>query len=109
MVLFSGKLSRTDYWKKLIGSFLITIISFGLLLVLLDLLDAELPGASATNQALAVALLTLSLASILTFAVYWFSLTVCRARDAGHVVLWTVMAVLLPPGWVLIGLIPSRK
>lgn len=109
MILFTGKLNRTNYWKNLILGALVFIPVSLLLLWLVDIQNAEVPGASITNQTLSIIFFMLYIASALCFLAFLISVILRRARDAGNVVLWTLVALLVPFGGIVLGLIPSRK
>lgn len=109
MMKFSGKLTRSAYWKSL-GLLLISaVVILSATLVLLDLQNAEMPGASGLNQALAIILFCLLLISILYFVIMAIGIIIRRAHDTEHSMLWMIIGLFVPFGYVIIGFIPSKK
>lgn len=109
MISFSGKLNRKAYWKSLIFGTLVFIPVSLVLFWMLDLQGGDDPRASTLQQTLSIVFFILYLASIAYYVMFLLSVVFRRSRDAGNVVLWTVISILVPFGFVVLGLVPSRK
>ena len=110
MIKFAGTLNRTGYWKNFIGIWAGVILLATVLGLILESLNANEPSASALAQVLAVTVFGLLLVGLLTALAALLGVTVRRARDAGDVVVWTGIAVvLLCLGPLLLGLVSSRR
>lgn len=109
---FSGVLSPKQYTLSVLAVFLATLVAIGILGVILDIQDAEVPGAPALNQAIAVTAFFAQLTVLATAIVSLLSMIVRRARDTGNTVLWSMATIIPFPitflMMIILGLVPSR-
>lgn len=105
--LFVGTISRSHYWRFLVLSgaylFLLAMITYGIRNFILS--QSRL-GQSMTETVDAL-LLTLFAVLLGIWLVWYVSIVVRRARDAGSVVPWTLIAFLSPLGFITVGLARS--
>lgn len=109
MIKFSGRIDRSTYWKAIVFLLVGLILLSSLLLILLDIQNAELSGASAFNQILAVVFLILLIMVGLFFSVAFIGTVIRRAHDTNNSMLWIFLGLFIPLGFVILGLVPSRK
>lgn len=109
MITFSGKLNRAGYWKTLVISVVGLIIVSGTLLWLLDIQDGEIVGASAQSQILAVIFGLLYFASLVFFFAMILSAIFRRAHDISNSLVWVLVGLFVPFGFIVIGLLPPRS
>jgi uncharacterized membrane protein YhaH (DUF805 family) len=109
MFTFSGRLSRKEYLRIVLLSLVGLVVISGSLLWLLDIQDAEMPGASSMNQALSIVFLCLYLLSLGFFGMHILSAVVRRARDTGNTVLWTTLGIVMPLGLFLLCIVSPRR
>ena len=109
MFTFSGRLSRGEYARAVVLSLVGLVVVSGSLLWLLDIQDAEVPGASSLNQALAIVFFILYVLSLGYFGMHILSAIVRRARDTGRTTLWTVLGVLMPLGLLMLWVVSPRE
>ena len=109
MLTLEGKLDRIQYWRMLVAWLVLYTVTVALTLFLLELLGADKPNAGALREIMALILFVALCVEALVGAYSAFGIVMRRSRDIGRTVLWTIVALFLPLGWVLIGLIPGSK
>ena len=109
MFSLSGTLTRKQYWYRQLFFMAEVIIVMVLGIMFLDAINTESPNASTTTEFIATGVFFLLLANMLTIAVASIFVVIARARDIGNTVMWSVIAILVPFGWVVLGLIPSSS
>ncbi|MES2876469.1 MAG: DUF805 domain-containing protein [Patescibacteria group bacterium] len=109
MITFDGLINRREYWKNLVVGVVFLFVFFYVTLAVLSLLDARQTDTNLINQVMTIALFASLCIGLILWQVWVLGLIVRRARDAGSVVAWVVVAILTPLGFLTIGLPPSRK
>lgn len=109
MIKFNGTLNRSAYWKIILMSLAGFVLISGTLLWLLDWQNAELPGASTFNITLAIIFFVLFSVSVIYFTLMVIGAVMRRAHDTKNSMLWLLLGLFLPFGYLIIGLVPSKK
>lgn len=109
MLNFKGRLTQNQYFVALLKIVISFLIVSGLLSWGLDLLKANEEGASKSAEAMAIILLTMLLLSVIFFLLTYTVAVIKRGRDAGNAVLWAVLSYIIPFGFLVIGLLPSKR
>ncbi|MEO5498889.1 MAG: DUF805 domain-containing protein [Candidatus Saccharimonadales bacterium] len=105
----SGALSQANYFKTLAVLLLEFIIVTSALTFLLDIQNAEIPGAPTANQVASIVFLVLILLNVIVVYVAFLSAVLRRARDAGSAVLWIGLSLVLPFMFIILGFLPKNR
>ena len=95
-----GRINRAMYWKTII------VLYVGYLLAVF--LAAMVLESNVNDAAVFMAVIGLI---FLAFAYFYVSLVLFlkRGRDAGNAVLWAAIGLIVPFGFIIVGILPSKK
>ena len=97
--IFDGTVSRQEYWKYFFLS-----AAYLLLFALAVRSLTEILGYDSQNGIIIV-----YTAGSIIWLMWFVTVMVRRARDAGNVIAWTLIALLTPLGFITVGLAPSKN
>lgn len=109
MVKFTGKLNRSSYWKTLLLILVCLVFSSALFTFLSDIQNADVAGASSLSISLAIIFFVLLVISAVYFSVALIGAIIRRAHDTNNSMMWIILGLFIPFGFMLIGLVPSQK
>lgn len=106
-----GVMSRKQYWKTFLllnGGWYLFVIIFALGLDLLEnLFDLEKYN-GVLSSIIAIFLIIMLIGSLIYLAIMSIFIYLRRGRDIGNDILWALIALLIPFGFIVLGIIPSK-
>lgn len=102
---YNGTIGRKQYFIKQAIFLVVFLLIFTVYLSLVSLLPKDAKETVALNIAL-IGSLVLMLGVTIIYIIASLFLVMKRARDTGSFVLWITIAILVPFGYIIVGLIP---